>query len=132
MEPAFVVLSDLSSSSEAALMYTAQWAKHINGRVVLLHVYLDPLLEPEISMVPATVRVASRQEIMASMAKRTQQLGVPALIELSDDSLETAVQTMISRYHPLLLAAGREAPHTALDRLVANLALPALRQARYP
>ncbi|ALW86724.1 hypothetical protein AUC43_17545 [Hymenobacter sedentarius] len=121
MEPAFVVLTDLSSSAEAALLYTTQLARHVNGRVVLLHVYLDPLLELEVSLVPATVQVASRQEIMANMAKRTQQLGVPALIELSDDSLEVAVQHMILRYHPLLLAAWREAPHTAVAS-----------QARYP
>ncbi|MCC3155159.1 universal stress protein, partial [Hymenobacter sp. BT770] len=132
MEPTFVVLTDLSAAAEAASTYTSRLATLMGGQVVLLHVYHDPLLEPEAAMMAVPALEANRQQALTELVQRAQQLPVPGKAEMSEESLEVALQQAISQYHPLLLAAGREAPHTALDRLVANLALPALRQARYP
>ncbi|MFC7671006.1 universal stress protein [Hymenobacter humi] len=47
MEPTFVVLTDLSPSSEVALAYTSRLAKHVHAHLVLLHVYQDPCWSPK-------------------------------------------------------------------------------------
>ncbi|QIL75038.1 universal stress protein [Hymenobacter sp. HDW8] len=132
MQPTFVVLTDLSRSAEAALMYTTRLAQRLDGRLVLLHVFLDPVLEPEVSMVAAPVLVASRQEIMTNMVQRASTLPVPADTEVVVDVLSAALANVVQQHRPLLLALGREEPDNLLDRLVGNRALPILQDAHHP
>ena len=132
MEPTFVLLTDLSAAAEVASNYTSRLATLVGAQLVLLHVYQDPLLEPEAAMMAVPAIAANRRQAMTELVERAQHLAVPAKAELSIDSLGVAVANAVEQYHPLLLAVGREAPRTMLDRLVANLALPVLRDARYP
>lgn len=132
MQPTFVVLTDLSSAAQVALAYTARLAELINGRLVLLHVYQDPLLAPETVMVAAPATLSNRQEVMTELMQRTRHLTVPAEAEMSVDTLGLAVFDIVQRRLPLLLAMGREHPKNLLDRLISNLALPVLHDARYP
>lgn len=132
MQPSFVVITDLSGASENALTYTARLANCVSGRLVLLHPYQDPLLEPEAAMVAVPSLVNTRKEVMDELVQRAQQLPVPAEAELSVDTLGMAVADVVQRRHPLLLALGREQPHNWLDRLISNQALPILQGAHYP
>ena len=132
MQPAFVVLTDTSAATEAALQYTARLAHLRQGRLVLLHVYLDPLIEPEAALVSPPVPVATRQDIMAYMVGRAQALPVPAEAEIVVDMLAPAVADVVQRYQPELLAFGREPIDNLLDRLIGNWALPILQEARHP
>ncbi|QNP51440.1 universal stress protein [Hymenobacter qilianensis] len=132
MQPTFVVMTDLSRSAEAALTYTTRLAQRLDGRLVLLHVFLDPVLEPEVSMVAAPILVTSRQEIMTNMVQRASTLPVPTDTEVVVDVLSTALANVVQQHHPLLLALGREEPDNVLDRLVGNRALPILQDAHHP
>ena len=132
MQPVFVVLTDLSSASQVALTYTANLAVLLYGRLVLLHVYQDPLLAPEAVMVAAPAAVSSRQEIMTELMSWTRRLAVPAEAEMSVDTLGLAVFDVVQRRQPLLLTIGRRHPGNLLDRFISNLALPVLHDARYP
>ena len=132
MQSTFVVLTDLSSAAQVALDYTTRLAALLNGRLVLLHVYQDPLLAPEAVMVAAPAAISSRQGVMNELMHLTRQLPVPTEAEMSVDTLGLAVFDVVQRRQPLLLAIGREHPENLLDRLISNLALPVLHDARYP
>ncbi|GAB2955255.1 hypothetical protein GCM10027048_21210 [Hymenobacter coalescens] len=132
MEPSFVVLTDLSRGAEAALTYTTRLAALLAGRLVLLHVYQDPFLEPEAMMVAMPAVLESRQQIKTDLAQRARQLPVPADTELSVDTLTGAVADAVQRHHPLLLVLGREQPEYLLDRLLPHHAAAVLQEARYP
>ena len=132
MQPTFVVLTDLSSAAQVALNYTTNLAALLDGRVVLLHVYQDPLLTPEAVMVAAPAAISSRQEIMTELMSWTRRLAVPTEAEMSVDTLGLAVFDVVQRRQPLLLAIGREHPDNLLDRFISNMALPVLHDARYP
>ena len=132
MQPAFVVLTDLSSAAQVALAYTTNLAALLNGHLVLLHVYQDPLLAPEAVLVAAPAAVVSRQEIMTELMRWTRRLAVPAEAEMSVDTLGLAVFDVVQRRQPMLLAMGREHPENLLDRFISSLALPVLHDARYP
>ncbi|SHJ81501.1 Universal stress protein family protein [Hymenobacter daecheongensis DSM 21074] len=132
MKPAFVILTDLSEAAETALTYTARLVSQLNGRLVLLHVYQDPLLEHEAHAGAAPAVLDSRKQIMSQLVRRVRRLAVPAVAELSAEGLGTAVAEVVRHHHPLLLALGREHPDTMLDRLIGHQALPILQAAHYP
>lgn len=132
MSAIFVVLTDLSSAAQVALSYTANLAELLHGRLVLLHVYQDPLLAPETVMVAAPAAISSRQEVMAELMHCTRHQPVAAEAEMSGDTLGLAVFDVVQRRQPLLLAVGREHPENLLDQFIRNLALPVLHDARYP
>ena len=132
MQPTFVVLTDLSSAAQVALTYTTNLAELLNGRLVLLHVYQDPLLAPEAVMVAAPAAISSRQEVLTELMHWTRELAVPAEAEMSVDTLGLAVFDVVQRRQPLLLAMGRDRPENLIDRFIRTLALPVLHDARYP
>ncbi|GAA4385826.1 universal stress protein [Hymenobacter koreensis] len=132
MLPTFVVLSDLSGAAQTALTYTSRLAALLAGRVVLLHVYQDPLLEPESMMVAAQAVLYTKQKIRAELVAQARQLPVPAEVEISLDTLSATVTDVVQRHRPLLLAIGREQPENLLDRLLPHQAASLLRAARYP
>ncbi|TGE23877.1 universal stress protein [Hymenobacter aquaticus] len=132
MQPCFVVFTDFTAAAETALTYTTHLARQLGGRLVLVHVYQDPLLEPEAAMVTVPLVIASRQEMLADMIQRVRQLPVPAEAELSVETLGATVAEVIERHHPLLLVLGRDKEDTLLDRLIRHQAAPVLRAAHYP
>ncbi|GAB3823919.1 universal stress protein [Hymenobacter jeollabukensis] len=132
MHPAFVVLTDFSPAAERALRYTTRLAEQVDGRLVLLHVYQDPLLEPEAAMVTLPMVLQSRKQILAELAERARQQALPTETHLSIDTLGDAVTEVVAQHHPLLLALGREQHSTMIDRLLRHQAGPILQTARYP
>ncbi|RAK69493.1 universal stress protein [Hymenobacter edaphi] len=132
MHPAFVVLTDFSPAAERALRYTIQLAGQVDGRLVLLHVYQDPLLEPEAAMVTLPLVLQSRKRVLAELAARARQLELPTETHLSVDMLSDAVAEVVAQHHPLLLALGREQHSTLVERLLRLQAGPILQTARYP
>lgn len=134
MKPAFVVLTDLSGAAESALTYTTRLAACLQGRLVLLHVYLNvnALVEPEMVLATTAAQLASRQQLRADLCLRAEMLPVPADAELSLDTLTMAVRGAVQRHQPLLLALGREQPHTLLGRLLPHRTVSVLRTARHP
>ncbi|QIL74885.1 universal stress protein [Hymenobacter sp. HDW8] len=132
MQPAFVVLTDMSAATEVALTYTSRLAQRLDGRLVLLHVYLDPMLAPDAAVMASPILVTSRKEIIAYLVERAQELPVPAEAEIVVDMLSPALADVVQRHRPLLLACGREQPINLLDRMIGNWVLPILQQAHQP
>ncbi|OON69953.1 universal stress protein [Hymenobacter sp. CRA2] len=132
MQPAFVVLTDFSSAAERAVRYATQLAQQVRGRLVLLNVYQDPLLEPEAAMVTIPLVLQSRRQTLADLAERARQLALPAEAELSVETLADTVADVVRRHQPQLLVLGRAKDETLLDRLVRHQAAPILQAARYP
>jgi nucleotide-binding universal stress UspA family protein len=124
----------MSAAANAALSYTTRLAEQLHGRLVLLHVYLtlDPLMEPEAVLMASSVELASRKQIRANLQRLASELPVPAEAELSVDTLATAVAAAEERHQPLLLALGREASHSLLDRLIAHRTAPTVQTTQYP
>lgn len=134
MEPAFVVLTDLSAAAGQAQAYTARLAARLHGRLVLLHVYLniDPLRDPEELVLTTAAELAGREKIQTDLQQQARQLPVPTQAELSLDPLATAVAKVVRRHQPLLLAMGREAHPALLERVLPHEVAPVLQAARYP
>ena len=132
MQPTFVVLTDLSEPAEVALKYATRLATELSGRIILLNVYQDPLLEPESAMMTMPLVIESRQQVKVALAQRAQLLPVPTETLVSTESLEATITEVVERYHPLAFVLGREHPATLLDRLLPHQAAPVLQAARYP
>ncbi|MCC3156681.1 universal stress protein [Hymenobacter sp. 15J16-1T3B] len=132
MLPALVVLTDFSPAAARALRYSTQLAQQVGGRLVLLHVYQDPVLEPESAMATVPLVLQSRQEALAELTARARQLTLPADAELSVDTLAATVADAVQRHHPLLLVLGRAHDDSLLERLVRQQVTPVLQEARYP
>ena len=136
MKPAFVVLTDFSGAAESALTYTTRLAACLQGRLVLLHVYLNvnALVEPEAVLATTAAQLAGRRQLRADLCLQAEMLAVPADAELSLDTLAVAVSGAVQRHQPLLLALGREPPHALLGLgwLLPHRTVSILRSARHP
>lgn len=132
MAPTFISLVDFTPAAEQALTYTAHLAQPLHGHLLLLHVYQDAVLEPELAILAGPVPAAARQPLMERLTQRATRLPVPAEAELSVDSLATTVADLVRRRHPLLLALGRAHDEDFLDRLIGHQALPILQAAHHP
>jgi nucleotide-binding universal stress UspA family protein len=134
MQPAFVVLTDLSGAAETALIYTTRLATCLHGRLVLLHVYLNvnALIEPEAALATTATQLAGRRQLRADLCLQAEMLAVPADAEVSLDTLTMAVRGAVQRHQPLLLALGRVQPHSLLGWLLPHRTVSVLRAARHP
>ncbi|MCI1188647.1 universal stress protein [Hymenobacter sp. DH14] len=134
MKSTFVVLTDLSAAAEKAQAYTARLAARLQGRLVLLHVYLsiDPLRNPAELVLTTAAELAGREQAQAALQQQARQLPVPAEAELSVDTLATAVAKAVRRHQPLLLAVGRATQPARLGPALPHAVVPVLRAARYP
>ncbi|GAB3638102.1 hypothetical protein GCM10027422_36920 [Hymenobacter arcticus] len=134
MKPAFVVLTDLSGAADAALTYTTRLATCLDGRLVLLHIFLNvnALIEPETVLATTTTQLAARRQLRADLCLQAENLPLTADVELSPDTLEMAVRGAVQRHQPLLLALGREEPHSLLSRLIPHRTVSVLRTVRHP
>ncbi|UYZ59705.1 universal stress protein [Hymenobacter latericus] len=134
MSASLIVLMDFSPGAEAALRYATGLARQLSARLVLLHLYHDPLLVTETALVtvPVEAYYQSQQEVTEHLQRLAQTLPVPAEVAVAANTIPEVVADAVQRYQPLLLVAGREHTDNFLDRLVSNLALPSLRAVRFP
>ncbi|KUG08542.1 hypothetical protein ASU33_10310 [Solirubrum puertoriconensis] len=125
---------DFSPGAEAALRCATSLAEQLSARLVLLHLYQDPLLVTETALVtvPVEAYYQTQQEVTQHLQQLAEKLPVPAEVAVSSSSISEVVADTVQRYHPLLLVVGREHADNFLDRLVSNLALPSLRAVHFP
>jgi len=132
MNPCIVVLTNLSAAAEQAAQYAAVLGAPQQAHLELLHLYHDPVLDPELVTVTVAHSFRTQAETAALLRERAQQLAVPAEVKVSVQPLATAVQEAVCQGHPLLLVMGLSTEHTLLDRLLHNQALPVLRTTHRP
>ncbi|AYA36018.1 universal stress protein [Hymenobacter oligotrophus] len=134
MSPSLVVLMDFSPGAEVALRYATSLAEQLSAKLVLLHLYHDPLLVSETALVtvPVEAYYQSQQEVTEHLQQLAKALPVPAEVAVAANTIPEVVADAVQRYHPWLLIAGREHANNILDRLVSNLALPSLRAVHFP
>ena len=130
--PCFVVLANLSAVAEQAARYAAVLGAPQQTRLELLHLYHDPVLDPELVTVTAAHTFRTQAETAALLRQQAQQLAVPAEVKISVQPLATAVQEGVCQGHPQLLVMGLSAEHTLLDHFLRNQALPVLRATQRP
>ena len=130
--PCFVVLANLSAVAEQAARYAAVLGMPQQARLELLHLYHDPVLDPELVTVTAAHTFRTQAETAALLRQQAQQLAVPAEVKISVQPLATAVQEGVCQGHPQLLVMGLSAEHTLLDHFLRNQALPVLRATQRP
>ncbi len=128
----FVVLTDVSDSTQHLLLAAAALAEPLGARLVLLHVYHDLILEPEMVPVAAAYTNRNRAALREQLEKWSADLPVPTEIEVSSDSLAAAIDEIGARLRPVAFVMGISSPENWFDRLLSNAALPILRSAFYP
>ena len=132
MNSCIVVLANLSAAAEQAARYAAVLAAPQQARLELLHLYHEPLLDPELVTVTAAHTFRTQAETAALLRQQARQLAVPAEVKISVQPLAQAVQEAVCLGHPQLLVMGLSAEHTLLDHLLHNQALPVLRTTHRP
>lgn len=132
MNPTFLVLASLSPNTERAAHYAAALGAPLPARLALLHLYHDPLLDPELVTVTTAGAYRSQAAVAADLRALAAHLPVPATVTVSVQGLSEAVREAVGRTAPLLLAMGLSTEHDALDHLLHNQALPALRATHRP
>ena len=132
INPCIVVLANLSAAAEQAARYAAVLGAPQQARLELLHLYHDPLLDPELVTVTAAHTFRTQAETAGLLREQARQLGVPAEVKVSVQPLATAVQEAVCQGHPQLLVMGLSAERTLLDHLMHNQALPLLRTTHCP
>ena len=132
MNPCIVVLANLSAVAEQAAQYAAVLGAPQQAHLELLHLYHDPVLDPELVTVTAAHTFRTQAETAALLRERAYRLAVPAEVKVSVQPLVTAVQEIVCQGNPLLLAMGLSAEHTLLDQYLHNQALPVLRTTHRP
>ncbi|MBD2714556.1 universal stress protein [Microvirga sp. STR05] len=132
MNQAILMLTNLSAAAERAAQMAAVLGLPLQLRLVLLHLYHDPLLDPELVVITTAGAYRTQAETNASLQAMAQRLALPTEVTTSADTLREAVQAALQHYHPLLLGMGLSQEHDLLDRLLHNQMLPVLRATGYP
>jgi nucleotide-binding universal stress UspA family protein len=134
MNPALVVLTDLSAAANGALAYATTLAAWLPARLVLLHIYLSasPWIAPDTVLITTPAELASRWQARLALQKQAHELPVPATAELTLAPPAPALATAVQQHQPLLLVLGRQQPPALLDQLQANHLLPVAQAARHP
>ncbi|MDO7850442.1 universal stress protein [Hymenobacter convexus] len=130
MNPTFLVLANLSDTARQAARHAAALGAGLHVRLALLHLFHNPVLDPD--LVTLTTHRAQRSRAETAAALRAVHLSVPAEVEVSIGTLPNAVAGAVLRCNPLLLAMGLSAEHNLLDHVLHNQALPALRATHLP
>ncbi|QNH63001.1 universal stress protein [Hymenobacter sediminicola] len=132
MNPAILMLTNLSAAAERAAQTAAILGLPLHMRLVLLHLYHDPLLDPELVVITTAQAYRTQAETAASLQALAQRLALPAEVTTSTAALSEAVQAALHHYQPLLLSMGLSKEHDLLDRLLHNQMLPVLRATHHP
>ncbi|WP_170172584.1 universal stress protein [Hymenobacter rigui] len=130
--PTFLVLTDLSDAAERAARYAAALAAPLGAQLVLLHLFHDPLLAPEMVTITAELAYRNQAETAAALRQLADDLPVPAEPEVTVMGLYEAVLDANRRYQPLLVVVGVSTEHDWLERLLNNQAVPVLRRLGLP
>ena len=132
MNSAILVLTDLSDTAEQAAQYAAALGAPMRAGLVLLHLYPDPVTDPELATMTLAQAIRDRAEITASLQEVIQRLPVPAEVEVASGTALDSVEKAVRHYHPLLLAVGLNTEDTWLDRWLSNHLLPVLSATHRP
>jgi len=133
MNPAIVVLTNLSEAAEKTARYAAVLGAPLHAHVALLHFYHDPvMLAPELAVVAVAQTDRNYADAAAGMQALAQRLPGTAEVMVSALPMPNAVAEAVQRYHPLLLAMGLSPEHDFLDELLLNRVLPVLRATHQP
>ncbi|WBO86009.1 universal stress protein [Hymenobacter yonginensis] len=130
--PSLLVLTNLAAPAEQAARYAGLLGAPLHARLVLLHLYHNPVLDPELVTVTTTQAYRSQAETSVALHQLADRLSAPASVEVSVWSAPEAVDEAVRRHQPLLLAMGLSAEQDTLDHLLHNQALPVLRATHRP
>ncbi|SNC66526.1 Nucleotide-binding universal stress protein, UspA family [Hymenobacter gelipurpurascens] len=132
MTPSVVVLTNLSATAERAARYAAILAAPLHLPLALLHLYHDPVLDPELVTVTVSQAYRNQAETMGALQELAARLPTPAAITVSVQPLTQAVEDAIDQYKAGLLAMGLSTEYDLLDHVLHNQALPILRATPQP
>ncbi|QJX47936.1 universal stress protein [Hymenobacter taeanensis] len=130
MPAPFLVLTDFTAPADDALRYAAALAQPLGAALVLLHIRRESLLDPDAFM--GKIRHLTEGEVAAALAERTRELAVPVTVEMTADSIASAVADAVKRHRPSLLILGKPDTQTTPDELVSSTTLTLLRATRTP
>ncbi len=132
VKPTILVLSDLSDTAEQTAQYAAALGAPLHAGLVLLYLYPDPVVDPELATMTLTQAIRDRAEITATLRKLAQRLPAPVEVEVASGTAFDSVEKAVHHYHPLLLAVGLNTEDTWLDRWLSNHLLPVLSATHRP
>ena len=132
MKPCILVLANPTTTAELAARYAAVLGAPLQAGVALLHLYHDPVLDPDLVTVTAPFAYRNQAETAAAMHTLAQRLLATTEVVVSAQPLPEAVEAAVRRHRPLLLAMGLNPEHDVLDHFLHNQALPALRATHRP
>ncbi|WBA43019.1 universal stress protein [Hymenobacter canadensis] len=132
MPASLLVLTNLAEPAEQAARYAGLLGEPLHARLVLLHLYHNPVLDPELVTVTTAQAYRSQAETSVALHELAARLTVPATVEVSVWAAPEAVDEAVRRHQPLLLAMGLSPEPDMLDHLLHNQALPVLRATHRP
>lgn len=130
MTPSLLILTDFFQAANRALDYATNLARPLGARLVLLHVRRDSIIDPE--MFTGKLTNLDNEALNLAFNSLTNDLPVPAVVEIGHGRVAYAVADAVSRHHPTLVVLGRPDTEDTPDELVSTTALDILRTAPYP
>lgn len=130
--PVLLVLTDFFPAADHALAYATRLAKPLGGRLVVLHVRRDSVLNPDALVGDDVFAHLSTADTGAVLRSFTRGLPVPVVAELGHGRLLPAIAEAVERHQPLLIVLGRPDHDDLPDALNDPTALEILRHAPYP
>jgi nucleotide-binding universal stress UspA family protein len=130
MALSLLVLTDFTHPADHALAYADRLASAIGGRLVLLHVRRDAILDPE--QLSGTLADLDTEATQLAFASLQRGLVAPAVAETGHGGVAEAVAQAVRQHQPTLIVLGRTPAGNTPDELLAPLALALLRSAPYP
>jgi nucleotide-binding universal stress UspA family protein len=132
MFPSLLVLMNLTEPAEQTARYAGLLGAPLHARLVLLHLYHNPVLDPELITVTTAQAYRSQAETSVALHELATRLTIPASVEVSAWAASEAIDEAVQRHQPLLLAMGLSPEQEVLDHLLHNQALPMLRATHRP
>ena len=131
MTDSLVVLTDFYAISNRALSYAAGLAVPLKAHLLLLHVRHDELLAPT-DYGDSYHTWRSDQKTAYALQNLAADQPVPTEVDISEESLPSAVREAVQHRHPLLVVLARPDPAVTSEDLVTRTAISLLRHAPYP
>ena len=131
MTKSLVVLTDFYAVTTRALSYAAGLAVPLRAHLLLLHARHDALLAPDEYGESHHTSRGERKTAYALQELAAEQR-VPTEVDISDETLPTAIREAVQHHHPLLLVLGRPDPVLTATDLVTETTLRLLRDVPYP
>lgn len=131
-DPILLVLTDFFPTADHALAYATRLAEPLGGRLVLLHVRRDSVLNPDALTGDDEFAHLSTADTGVVLRSFTRDLPVPVVAEAGHGRLLPAIAEAAERHQPLLIVLGRPNHDDLPDALNDTTALEILRHAPYP